>query len=89
MYYFFIFIFSLFPRLFILFLKILTDWFEPVSRGWLWIALGIIFAPLTFLWYSIIINWFFGVWQVWQIAIFVFAIILDLFVWHVFRRHLD
>jgi hypothetical protein len=79
MYYFILLVLGLFPRLFVLFLKVLTDWFQPVFVGWLWIILGIIFAPVTLLWYSVVINWFYGQWGTWQIVVLVFAIIVDLF----------
>lgn len=79
MYYFLLLVLGLFPRLFVLFLKVLTDWFHPVFVGWLWIILGIIFAPVTLLWYSAVINWFYGRWGTWQIVVLIFAIIIDLF----------
>jgi len=79
MYYFIFLVLGLFPRLFVLFLKVLTDWFRPVFVGWLWIILGIVFAPITLLWYSVVINWFYGQWGTWQIVVLVFAIIVDLF----------
>jgi hypothetical protein len=79
MYYFLLLVFGLFPRLLVFFLKILTDWWQPVFNGWLWIILGIIFAPITLLWYSVIINWFYGQWGTWQIVVLAFTVIVDLF----------
>ncbi|MFN3301707.1 MAG: hypothetical protein ACK413_01600 [Patescibacteria group bacterium] len=69
----------LFPRLLIIFLKVLTDWFNNLFRGWFWIILGLILAPWTLLWYSVVQNWFYGIWGIWQIVILILAIIIDLF----------
>lgn len=72
-------IFIFLPRALILFLKLLTNWFENVFKEWLWLILGIIFAPYTLLWYSVVENLFYGVWGILQITILIFAIIVDLF----------
>jgi len=69
----------LLPRALVLFLKLMTNWFVDVFRGWFWFVLGIIFAPCTLLWYSVIKNLFYGQWGIWQILILIFAIIIDLF----------
>lgn len=67
------------PRLLIVFLKLLTEWFTHVFTSWFWLILGIIFAPYTLLWYSVVINWFGGKWEFLQIIVLVIAIIMDLF----------
>ncbi|MCX7778801.1 MAG: hypothetical protein N2259_00975 [Patescibacteria group bacterium] len=77
------------PRLLIVLLKLLTNWFEKVFAGWFWLVLGIIFAPFTLLWYSIVINWFNGKWEILQVVVLALAIILDLFALSRFRGFED
>lgn len=79
MYYLSILLWVLLPRVLILFLRLMTNWFESVFKGWFWFVLGLIFAPCTLLWYSAVQNWFYGQWEIWQIIILVFTIIIDLF----------
>jgi hypothetical protein len=65
------------PRAMIVLLWFFTNWFSGVFRGWLLPVLGFIFLPATLLWYSIVQNWFHGVWGLWQVAGLVIALILD------------
>lgn len=82
-------ILTLFPRALVILVKVLTDWFDPVFRGWLWIILGAILTPCTLLWYSVVINWFYGQWGIWQILILIVAIIIDLVAWSRLRLDQD
>jgi len=67
-----------FPRLFLVYLKFFTGWFAGVTLGWLWLILGFIFAPLTLLWYTAVMNWFGGNWGLLQKIVLVIAVIIDL-----------
>lgn len=80
---------TLFPRILIILIRIKTNWFEPVFQTWFWLILGIIFAPWTLLCYSIIVNWFYGQWGIWQIIALIIAIIVDLFSWSRLRFDQD
>lgn len=42
-----------FPRIIILVLYFLTDWFATAFSSLLWLVLGFLFLPLTTLWYGI------------------------------------
>jgi hypothetical protein len=75
----FILILGLFvPRIVIAVLYLFTNWFSGVFNTWIWPLLGFIFMPYTLLWYSVVMNWFGGVWGVLQIIVMVLAILLDL-----------
>lgn len=67
-----------FPRAVVLYLKFLTGWFSTITLGWVWLILGFVFAPLTLLWYTVVMNWYGGVWGLFEKILFVVAIIIDL-----------
>lgn len=64
------------PRLTIVILGLFTKWFNAVG-SLIWIILGFIFLPYTLLWYSVVTNWYHGVWGPMQTAILIVAIIFD------------
>jgi hypothetical protein len=66
------------PRLTILGLWLLTNWFQGMFANWLVPALGFIFLPTTLLWYSVVQRWFSGEWGILSIAGLVVALLLDL-----------
>ncbi|HEY0970365.1 MAG TPA: hypothetical protein VGE02_05250 [Gemmatimonadales bacterium] len=66
------------PRFTIAVLWIFTNWFRGVFDGLIWPILGFLFAPLTLLWYSVVQQWYGGVWGTWQIVGLVVAVLLDL-----------
>ncbi len=68
----------LFPRITILVLWILTDWFSSVFSSMLWLVLGFIFMPLTTLWYSVVVNQYGGQWNAMTIAVMVLAVVFDI-----------
>lgn len=65
------------PRITAVLLLIFTDWFSSFSNIVIPI-LGIIFLPYSVLWYSIVLNWFGGVWGIWQLVFMVIAVLLDI-----------
>ena len=67
----------LFPRLGAVLLALLTDWFPRAGFGLLSLVLGIIFAPVTLLWYSVVMNVFGGQWGLLQILVLVLALMAD------------
>jgi hypothetical protein len=67
------------PRVTILALYFLTNWFQGVFSGLLLPLLGFIFLPTTLLWYSAVQKWFGGEWGIIPIAGIVVALIIDLF----------
>lgn len=67
-----------FPRLLLAYLKFFTAWFAGITLGLLWQILGFIFAPLTLLWYTAVMNWFGGNWGLMQKIVLAIAIIIDL-----------
>ena len=71
----------LFPRVLIVVLWLLTDWFSGVFNSLLWPVLGFIFLPVTMLWYSVVINNFGGVWSITNIIVMVLAVVIDMGSW--------
>ena len=71
----------LFPRVLIVVLWLLTDWFSGVFSSILWPVLGFIFMPVTMLWYSVVINQFGGQWTTMNILLMVVAIVIDMGSW--------
>ncbi len=75
---FLIFIAALFiPRGAIVFLWLFSHWFEGVFDTFLWPILGFLFAPLTLLWYTVVIQVYGGVWDTLQIVILVITALID------------
>jgi len=66
------------PRLTIVALWLLTNWFQGMFTTWLMPVLGFIFLPTSLLWYSVVVNWFRGEWGIIPIAGMVVAILMDL-----------
>lgn len=65
------------PRVLILGLWFLDDWFEGLFDTLLWPALGFVFLPTTLLWYTAVQHWFGGEWGLWPVAGLVAALLLD------------
>ncbi|MGZ8456610.1 MAG: hypothetical protein ACXWZ4_08445 [Gemmatirosa sp.] len=65
------------PRLVIVALWLMTDWFRGIFDFTLWPILGFFFAPLTLLWYSVVEHWYGGQWDTWQLAGVGVALLLD------------
>ena len=65
------------PRLVSIYLYLATSWFNGVFETQLWPILGFILMPYTMLWYSAVINWYGGEWDILQIVILVAAILFD------------
>jgi hypothetical protein len=68
----------LLPRITILYLYFLTNWFQGVFTGILWPVLGFIFAPTTLIWYSVVEQVYGGTWGTLQIVVLVIAVLIDL-----------
>jgi hypothetical protein len=66
------------PRLVLALLWLASDWFSGIFHGALIPILGFIFLPYTLLWYTVVINWFNGIWGFWQVVILILAILTDL-----------
>lgn len=66
------------PRLVIVALWFLSDWFTGVFDNLLLLVLGFLFVPTTLLWYSVVQNWYGGEWGLLQIVIGVVALMIDL-----------
>jgi hypothetical protein len=66
------------PRILILALWFFTTWFGGMFDTLLWPLLGLIFAPTTLLWYSVVQHWFGGVWSLWPVVGVVIAALMDL-----------
>jgi hypothetical protein len=66
------------PRIVIVLLWFLTGWFSGMFDTLLWPILGFIFLPTTLLWYSVVVNWFGGLWTFWPVVGLVIALVIDL-----------
>lgn len=65
------------PRLSILYLWLMTNWFAGIFGSVFWPILGFIFAPTTLLWYTVVDNIYAGTWGTFQILVLVIAIMID------------
>jgi hypothetical protein len=65
------------PRLVIVGLWLLTDWFRGIFGTPLWPVLGFFFLPTTLLWYTAVQHWFGGQWTLWPILGLVVALLID------------
>lgn len=66
------------PRLVTAILYFFTNWFAGIFATWYWPVLGFIFMPYTLLWYSVVSNWYGGLWGGMQITVLIIAIVVDL-----------
>ncbi|HET7604177.1 MAG TPA: hypothetical protein VFK36_14225 [Gemmatimonadales bacterium] len=66
------------PRVVILLLWFLTNWFQGVFSSILWPILGFIFLPTTLLWYTAVQHWFGGHWGLWPVIGIVIALLIDI-----------
>jgi hypothetical protein len=65
------------PRIVIVLLWLLTNWFQGMFATVLIPIIGFIFLPTTLLWYSAVQNWFGGEWTLVPIIGAVIAVLLD------------
>lgn len=68
----------LLPRITIVYLWFLTNWFEGVFDSILWPVLGFLFMPTTLIWYSVVDQVYGGTWDTLQIVVMVIAVLIDL-----------
>jgi len=68
----------LLPRLTIVLLWLLSDWFSGIFSTPLWPILGFIFLPLTLLWYTAVRHWFGGQRDIIPIVGMVIALLIDI-----------
>lgn len=66
------------PRLLIVGLWLLSDWFRGAFDSLLWPVLGFLFLPTTLLWYSAVQHWWGGEWELLPVVGLVAALLLDL-----------
>ena len=66
-----------FPRLTLVVLWLFSDWFDAAYDGILWPLLGLLFAPLSVIWYAVVLTYFAGEWTLGAIVGMVIAVGLD------------
>ncbi|HEX5521447.1 MAG TPA: hypothetical protein VFX29_07100 [Longimicrobiaceae bacterium] len=66
------------PRVLLLALWFLTNWFQGMFDTLLWPVLGFIFLPTTLLWYSAVQHWYGGEWSLIPIVGIVIALLIDI-----------
>ena len=66
-----------FPRLGVILLALFSNWFATAGLGLLSLVLGFLFAPVTLLWYSVVMNYFGGHWGFLQIITLILALMAD------------
>jgi len=66
-----------FPRLGAILLALFTDWFVTAGVGLLALVVGILFAPVTLLWFTVVVNFFGGQWGFLQIVGLILAVMAD------------
>lgn len=67
-----------FPRVVAVLLWVFSTWWNTVAIDWIIGLLAFIFMPFTLLWYSVVMNWYGGVWGMWQVLFLVIAVLFDL-----------
>jgi hypothetical protein len=65
------------PRIAIVLLWVLTEWFDGLFPMAIWPILGFLFLPTTLLWYTAVQHWFGGVWSLWPVVGLIVALIID------------
>ena len=65
------------PRLVVVLLWLLTNWFHGLFDSILWPILGLIFLPTTLLWFTAVQHWFGGQWDILPIVGLVVALMID------------
>jgi len=68
----------LLPRITILYLWLMTNWFQGVFETVLWPVLGFLIMPTTLIWYSVVDQVYGGTWDTLQIVIMIIAVLIDL-----------
>jgi hypothetical protein len=68
----------IFPRVAVFGLAVFSTWFTGVFQTWWWPTIAFIFLPHTMLWYSAVVKWYQGVWELPQILVMLLSILLDL-----------
>jgi hypothetical protein len=66
-----------FPRFGLVLLALFSDWFATAGLGLFSLLLGFLFAPVTLLWYSFVMNIFHGQWGIVQVLILILALMAD------------
>ncbi len=66
------------PRITVLVLLFMSNWFQGMFNTMLWPFLGFLFLPLSLLWYSAVHHWFGGEWTAIPIIGMVVAVLLDI-----------
>jgi hypothetical protein len=66
------------PRLVIVLLWLMSNWFRGLFDTVLWPILGFVFLPTTLLWYTAVQHWFDGAWTLWPVVGLVVALLADL-----------
>jgi hypothetical protein len=66
------------PRVVIVLLWLFTNWFTGVFETPLWPVLGFFFLPTSLLWYTAVLHWFGGQWDVVPVVGLVIALLIDI-----------
>ncbi len=65
------------PRVVIVLLWLLTNWFQGMFATPVMPVLGFVLLPTTLLWYSVVQNWMGGQWGIIGLVGLVIAVLLD------------
>ncbi|MBP7149252.1 MAG: hypothetical protein KBD01_17115 [Acidobacteria bacterium] len=66
------------PRVAIVLIWLLSNWFSRAFDGFLIPLLGFLFLPYSLLWYTAVMNLYGGEWGVMQMLIMALAVIADI-----------
>ncbi len=66
------------PRVVVGLLWLFSYWFDGLFVSLLWPVVGLVFLPVTLLWYSVVYHWFAGAWTLGPIVGLVGAFVIDL-----------
>jgi hypothetical protein len=66
------------PRVVIVLLWMMTNWFQGVFASALWPLIGFLFLPMTTLWYSVVMKFFGGEWGLVPIIGGIIAALIDI-----------
>lgn len=67
-----------FPRVLLVILWLFTNWFSAAYSTILIPIIGLIFAPLSTIWYAVVQHYYGGAWTMWPLIGMVLAVAIDL-----------
>jgi hypothetical protein len=68
---------ALLPRIAAISILLFTDWFTGMFGSVAWPILGLLFFPVTLIWYSVVLQWLGGDWGLTAVVGLIISLITD------------